>query len=923
LQQRLLGGLLACLASLPWAPVAQAWGFAGHRLVTAKATRTLPPDLRPLFEGNTAWLAEHSIDPDLWRVTRPEEGPNHFLDCDAFGPYPFDAIPSNEAEHRARHGERALSKGRVPWRVAEAYRALVEAWRAGVPADVLRAAAALAHYVEDAHVPLHATDNYDGQLTGQKGLHARWEAELVERFERQLEPQVQPAAAARVEDATALIFARLRESFSAVAPLLQADLDCRGPRDYADTPQDDRYDDGYYTCFYAHEQARLAARLSAAAEALGNLWLSAWQDAGRPALDPNFRFAYVRGQTRAILVSLDGASAPVIDAAIARGVMPTLQRLRSEGASARGVVPSLPAKTAPGHAALFTGAWSHRNGVVANIQPTPTGSVLDSHSGFEATLLEAEPLWVSAVREGLNATVLTAPQSAPFKPYLDGKRFGANFGRGLTLVNGYQHALFPAALLTEKDAKPLADSAASGATDWPAARGARRLVSLALPGFTLIGALFDDPTDATVGFDSLALRTGSGSGPVVVLKPRPAGAERSALGRLVLVTPQGRAALFLRLFELSADGSRLRLWHGGAALARSNKPALEAALLEEDGGLVLNSAEEAYVSGALGPTLASGGDGQAEERYLETVALTLAQFGHLARVAATHARWDLLVAYVPMPDDFLTAWLGLLDANLRTHDAHLAARVQPYLDRALGLVDRYLAGLQALAGSDTILAVAADHGMAGVDHVLRPNALLQRAGLLALGADGRPDLTRTQALYFPGNAGFLLLNKAARPGGGVAPADEDALVARVRATLLAQRDEQGQPVVLDVLDARRDEHGSGLRSARGGDLYLSLAPGVALEATLGAAFERVPAFGAHVADPTRPAHQSAFALAGPGVARAADLGVLSAIDIAPTLCALLGLEPPAQAEGQVSAAALARGTSAGAPAPGAATGVRP
>lgn len=899
-----LGLLLACALSWMWASPAAAWGFAGHRLTTVKATHTLPAELRPLFEGNAAWLAEHALDPDLWRATQPGEGPNHYLDCDAFGPYPFDAIPADEAEHLARHGQKAAQKGRVPWRVAEAYRELVNAWRGGTPAEVLRAAATLAHYVEDAHVPLHASDNYDGQLTGQQGLHARWEADLVQRFERQLAPQVQPAAAARVPDASALVFMRLRESFSAVAPLLAADRDCRGARDFADTPQDDRYDDAYYTCFYAHEQARLVARLTASAESLGGLWLSAWQDAGQPAPEGAFRMPYVRGQVKAILVSLDGASAPVIDDAVARGIMPTLQGLRAAGAHARGVVPALPAKTAPGHAALFTGAWSDRNGVVANTQPKIGGSLLDSQSGFEASALTAEPIWITAVRQGLEAVVLTPPQSAPFAPYLEGKRFGANFGRGLTLINGYQHALFAGGLLTEKDLKA---SATDGERQpWPPAHGERRLVTVTLAEFTLRGALFDDPTDPTVGFDSLALRAGPEADAGLVLKPRAAGADVDTMGRLVLTAPGGRAALFLRLFELSADGTHVLLWHSGAALARSNRAALEPALLDDAGGLVLNSAEAAYVSGALGPTLAAGGDGRAEERYLETVALTLTQFGRLARVAAARARWDLLVAYVPMPDDFLTAWLGLLDPALGDYDARLAARVRPYLDRALALVDRYLAGLRELAQADTILAVAADHGMAGVDHVLRPNALLRQAGLLVLGADGRPDLARTQAMYFHGNAGFLKLNRAARTDGRVAPMDEDALVARVRDTLLAQRDEHGRLVVLNVLDARRDNHGFGLRAAAGGDLFLSLVPGVTLEAGLGATFERVPAHGAHALDPTRRAHQSAFVLAGPGVAAGADLGGLRAIDVAPTLCALLGLDPPAQAEGQVSAAALAR-----------------
>jgi arylsulfatase A-like enzyme len=55
---------------------------------------------------------------------------------------------------------------------------------------------------------------------------------------------------------------------------------------------------------------------------------------------------------------------------------------------------------------------------------------------------------------------------------------------------------------------------------------------------------------------------------------------------------------------------------------------------------------------------------------------------------------------------------------------------------------------------------------------------------------------------------------------------------------------------------------------------------------------------------------AAFAVAGPGVASGADLGLIRQIDIAPTLCALLGIDPPARAAGRVLTGALARSATA-------------
>jgi arylsulfatase A-like enzyme len=64
--------------------------------------------------------------------------------------------------------------------------------------------------------------------------------------------------------------------------------------------------------------------------------------------------------------------------------------------------------------------------------------------------------------------------------------------------------------------------------------------------------------------------------------------------------------------------------------------------------------------------------------------------------------------------------------------------------------------------------------------------------------------------------------------------------------------------------------------------------------------------GEHFLDPASPSMQTAFALAGAGVAAGADLGRIRQIDVAPTLCLLLGIEPPAQATGAVLTPALAR-----------------
>jgi predicted AlkP superfamily phosphohydrolase/phosphomutase len=889
------------------ATTASAWGFIGHRLINARAVESLPEPLRSLFEANADYLAEHSIDPDLWRWSgKPGEHPNHFLDADAFGTQPFASIPSDEAEHYRRHGDKAVEYGRAPWRIAEEYDALVGAFAARDAAAALRHAAILGHYVADIHVPLHAALNYDGQLTGQRGLHSRWESQLVGRYHNEISSDVHPRQVEFQPDAESgaetypveLALDVVRESFAELEALLVSDREATTARDDEHTPPDERYDDAYFERFYAREGARVRRRMTRASECLGALWLGAWREADRPALEP-FRFAYVRGQRRAVLLSLDGGGETPLRAAIARGAMPEFARLRALGATAQGVISTFPAKTAPGHAALMTGAWSDRNGVAGNMTSIPGGSPLAAERGFQSDHLTAEPFWVTAAREGLDAVVASGTQTFPFAPFFDEKRFGGDYGRTLSIFDGYGAPQGRETVVTG------ADIELRPAQDWgqQVPEGARE-IELTLAGVRFFGLYIDDPTNAVAGFDSLFLAperdlenaarltaAAAGSGPNAFVGVRLPGAEE----RFIQV----------RLFELSADGAQLLLYATLPYTLRASRAELAEGALEYTGGFVGNGASWAYGAGAFGPTLGQGGDGIAEERYLETVALVIERFARLNAFCLEQDGWDLLVTYLPYPDEVFHVWLGALEPTLPGYDADLANRLRPFLDRALRLVDDEIARLAAAIGPSSLFAIASDHGQIGVNRRILPNTILANAGLLFQDASGGIDLARTRAVYHPSNSGFLLINSEDR-GGPVGVAEAEQVRRDVILALRGARDPKtGQPVILDVIDARQGGTVPRVGGVRGGDLYIVAAPGYYASARVGAAAaESMAPQGVHLFGPDRSEMHSSFTVSGPGVQSGARLGVISQIDIAPTLSALLGLAPPAQAEGRVVEGAL-------------------
>jgi hypothetical protein len=259
-----------------------AWGFAAHRFIADKAIDLLPIEIRPYFQKHRAFIVEHAIDPDLWRTAGwVEEPPQHFLDMDAFGPAPFDALPHDRDQAIARFGRDMVQKnGLLPWRVDDMYGKLVKAF-ADVKADrgyardnVQFLSAVMAHYIGDAHVPFHAVMNYDGQLTNQAGLHSRFEAETFERYRARL--KITPVRITIAKTPREFVFDTLVVSASLVPPILEADRDAIGSRDV--------YDRAYYDTFFGRVRPTMERRLSEAIAATAAVITKAWEEGGKPAM---------------------------------------------------------------------------------------------------------------------------------------------------------------------------------------------------------------------------------------------------------------------------------------------------------------------------------------------------------------------------------------------------------------------------------------------------------------------------------------------------------------------------------------------------------------------------------------------------------------------------------------------------------------
>ncbi len=147
------------------------------------AVFTLPPEMIGFYKRNIEYIETHAVDPDKRRNVNAEEAPRHYIDIDRYGDHPFDSIPETWFNAVAKFGEDSLkAHGIVPWHIQVMLTRLTNAFKEKNVPQILHNSADIGHYIGDAHVPLHVTKNYNGQLTNQVGIHGFWESRVPELF---------------------------------------------------------------------------------------------------------------------------------------------------------------------------------------------------------------------------------------------------------------------------------------------------------------------------------------------------------------------------------------------------------------------------------------------------------------------------------------------------------------------------------------------------------------------------------------------------------------------------------------------------------------------------------------------------------------------------------------------------------------------
>jgi hypothetical protein len=253
--------------------IVSAWGNVGHKFINKNAVMHLPPTMQK-FIDQQAFLEAHSTDADTRKNTADtamfSEQYRHYLDVDE---YPdFRNLNRNFSTLVLTFGwARVKENGTNPWTIVWVMDSLTAQLKRGDWNTAYQSAADLGHYVGDPHQPLHAANNYDGKLTGNTGIHARYESTLFGKFVNQI--VVQKDSVRYISDVYGFAFDFILKSNSLCDSIFHAD-------NAGKAVTGGTYSTQYYDTLWSRLGEMTKVQIQSATIDLASLWYTAWVNAG-------------------------------------------------------------------------------------------------------------------------------------------------------------------------------------------------------------------------------------------------------------------------------------------------------------------------------------------------------------------------------------------------------------------------------------------------------------------------------------------------------------------------------------------------------------------------------------------------------------------------------------------------------------------
>ena len=268
------------------------WGFFAHQKINYYAVFLLPPEMMVLYKTNINFISEHAVDPDKRRYVSGTEGAHHYIDIDHYGKYPFAELPHQWNDAVKKFSEDTLrAYGIVPWWIDIMESRLTNAFKEKDQAKILKLSAEIGHYIADAHVPLHACTNHNGQFTNQQGIHGFWESRIPELLAEK-EWNFFIGKTEYISNTHDFIWKRIIESGAEADSVLHIEKELS-----KEFPEDKRfafenrngiivkqYSSAYSIAFNKKLNNMVERRMRESIFAVASFWYTAWVNAGQPDL---------------------------------------------------------------------------------------------------------------------------------------------------------------------------------------------------------------------------------------------------------------------------------------------------------------------------------------------------------------------------------------------------------------------------------------------------------------------------------------------------------------------------------------------------------------------------------------------------------------------------------------------------------------
>jgi len=256
--------------------VVYGWGKNGHQLIVKHAMILLPAEMKD-FRQLSEYLVVEASQPDSRKKYIADEYPKHFIDLDYFKEFNQARMIEERDSLSKIYGDSVVTiNGILPWVLEDTYRKLVLAMKHKQKEKTKELMRDFSHYFADAHQPMHTILNYNGQLTGQKDIHERYESEMVNAHLSELEKIFsKKVKVKKIDNLKNDFFQTVYRSNARSAILFSADLVAAGETA-------GKYDALYYKILWFKTKYVTEEALQEAAEGIAAMYYTAWLESGRP-----------------------------------------------------------------------------------------------------------------------------------------------------------------------------------------------------------------------------------------------------------------------------------------------------------------------------------------------------------------------------------------------------------------------------------------------------------------------------------------------------------------------------------------------------------------------------------------------------------------------------------------------------------------